>query len=253
MYDVEMTSVSQFNLAWKIALVYKGLAKPELLSSFEAERLPVVTLMLATTSGLYNRFVATKDAAAPPDPKDKSRFLEWRNNALSMMDINYRWSPIVLDARGNGDDLDALKAKAYEGYPGEDVHAGDRAPGAPALIDAEGNATWLHDIYKPALHTILVFSPETDETDGQVNAVVDTVKALPKGTYQVVILARHGVPKARSGAVAYHDSKGYAFGAYRVEEGKLTVVAVRPDAYVGAFLYDAHDLQVYFSRIFRST
>lgn len=114
----------KFNLAWKIALVYKGLAKPELLSSFEAERLPVVTLMLATTSGLYNRFVVNKDSAPPKDPKDKSGFLMWRNNALFMMEINYRWSPIVLDARGNGDDVDALKAKAYEGYPGEDVHAG---------------------------------------------------------------------------------------------------------------------------------
>ncbi|KAL1941641.1 hypothetical protein VTO73DRAFT_7080 [Trametes versicolor] len=241
-----------FNLAWKIALVYKGLAKPELLSSFEAERLPVVTLMLATTSGLYNCLVVNKDSAPPKDPKDKSGFLMWRNNALFMMEINYRWSPIVLDARGNGDDVDALKAKAYEGYPGEDVHAGDRAPGAPALIDAEGKATWLHDIYKPTLHTILIFSPETDEAASQVDAVSETVQSLPKGTYQIVILARHQVPKARSGALGYHDSKGHAFGAYHVEEGKLTVVVVRPDAYVGAFIYDAQGLQAYFSRIFGS-
>lgn len=202
--------------------------------------------MLAATSGLYKRVVASKDL------KDKSRSLEWRNNALFMLDINYRWSPIVLDARGNGNDVDTLKAKAYEGYPGEDVHAGDRAPGAPALIDAWGKATSLHEIFRPTLHTVLVFFPETEEAPGQVDAVLRTVKALPKGTCQVVILARHGAPTAHCGAAGYHDSQGHAFGFYRVEEGKFTVVAVRPDAYVGAFVYDADSLQAYFSRIFCS-
>ncbi|OJT13451.1 Pentachlorophenol 4-monooxygenase [Trametes pubescens] len=238
-----------FNLAWKIALVYKGLAKPELLSSFEAERLPVVTLMLVATSGLYTHSVVSRHTAPK---KDENGWLEWKNRALTMMDINYRWSPIVLDARGNGDDVDALKAKAYEGYPGEDVHAGDRAPGAPALIDAWGKATSLHEIFKPTLHTILVFYPETEEAAGQVDAVLETVKALPKDTCQVVILARRGAPTARCGATGYHDSQGHAFGFYHVEEGKLTVVAVRPDAYVGAFVYHADGLQTYFSRIFRS-
>ena len=48
--------------------------------------------------------------------------MQWRNRALQMYDINYRWSPAVYDARGTlGFEEDELKARAYEGYPGGDV------------------------------------------------------------------------------------------------------------------------------------
>ncbi|KAI0366015.1 hypothetical protein BV20DRAFT_1038622 [Pilatotrama ljubarskyi] len=234
-----------FNLAWKIALVYRGLARPHLLASYEAERLPVVALMLRTTTSLYGHVVASTDSKETEDG-----FLRWRNRALNQLDINYRWSPIVIDARGNGDDEAALKARAYVGYPGEEVHAGDRAPGAPALIDETGKETSLHDIYKPNLHTILMFSPETEEAEFQVNAVLEATRALPDDTYQAVILAQHGVPKARGKVARYHDKGGFAFGAYHVHGDKLTIVAVRPDAYIGAFVYDAEGLPTYLSRIF---
>ncbi|KAI0646240.1 FAD binding domain-containing protein [Trametes meyenii] len=245
------TSVQDsFNLAWKIALMYKGLACPDLLASYEAERLPVVAIMLKTTTDLYSHVVASKDEA-DDGRVDHSGWLQWRDEGLSQLQINYRWSPIVLDARGNGGlDLDALKLKAYEGYRGEPLHAGDRAPGAPALIDAAGAETSLHDIFKPTLHTVLVFSPETDDTESRVDAIVETALSYPKGTVQVIVLARNVVPKARAGGMAYHDMEGYAFGAYGVEKGKLTVVSVRPDAYVGAFVFDGEGLQTYFSRIF---
>ncbi|KAI0635066.1 FAD binding domain-containing protein [Trametes polyzona] len=239
-----------YNLGWKMALVYKGLAKPELLTTYENERLPVVALMLATTTGLYNQVVEKRYDGNPDSPRTKGGWLQWRNDSLKQLDINYRWSPITLDARGNGDDLQALKERAYVGYPGEDVHAGDRAPGAPELVDVSGQETTLHDVFKPYLHTFLIFSPETSDADAQIDDVLKTIRSLPKGTYQILVLARHGVPKARDGTAAYHDTKGYAYGAYGVEEGKLTVVAIRPDMYVGAFVYGAEGLQEYISRVF---
>ena len=52
----------QFNLAWKLALVHKGLAAPTILSSYQTERLPVVALMLGITSKLDN--FAFPDSAA---------------------------------------------------------------------------------------------------------------------------------------------------------------------------------------------
>ncbi|KAH9846386.1 FAD binding domain-containing protein [Lenzites betulinus] len=244
------TIQDSFNLAWKMALVHKGLAKPELLSTFEAERLPVVALMLATTSGLYANIVADKVREEKEKEENTSGFFKWRNQALFHLDINYRWSPLVLDARGNGDDLDALKARAYIGYQGEDLHAGDRAPEAPKLVDASGKESSLFEIFKPTLHTVLVFSPELDHTDGHVDAVLDLVKELPEGTCQTVVIARNGLPKTRSGAAVYHDKEGYAFRTYGVPEGKVTVAAVRPDDYVGAFVFDANSLKLYFSKIF---
>ena len=233
--------------------MYKGYARPELLSSFEAERLPVVAQMLSNTTELYGHIVSEKDEALREADNNRSAFLQWRNKALFQLDINYRWSPIVLDARGQGGlDEDALKARAYVGYPGEPVHAGDRVPGAPGLVDASGKETRLHDIFKTTLHTVLIFSPETPDADKQIDAVVKTVQSLPEGTAQVVVLARGGVPKARDGTVGYHDSQGYAYGAYYAEEGKVTIVAVRPDTYIGAYVFEADDLKAYFSLIFRN-
>ncbi|KAI0646239.1 monooxygenase [Trametes meyenii] len=251
------TSVQDsLNLAWKIALAYKGVAQPDLLSSYDAERIPVVAVMLSTTTNLYGKGTRREEAeklVAEPDKKDQSTWLRWRNSALSQLDINYRWSPIIFDARGNSGCSDAeLKTKAYEGYPDEDVHAGDRAPGAPGLVDASGTKTSLHDIFKPHLHTILIFSSDATDVEHKVDDVVKVIsQLLSQDTYQIAILARSGrIPKVRHGVAAYHDEEEYAFKAYGVADGKLTVAVVRPDMYVGAYVYDTEGLVAYFTRIF---
>ncbi|KAI8990583.1 FAD binding domain-containing protein [Trametes punicea] len=242
-----------FNLAWKLALVYKGLATSQLLSSYEAERLPVVAEILANTTALYNHIVPRNGEPAKEVKNDKTAFLQWRNQALAQLEINYRWSPIVVDAKGKGIDEVTLKARAFIGYPGEEVHAGDRAPDAPGLTNEFGQETRIHDILNPTCHLVLIFAPEADDADEEIDSVINTCRSLaPEGTVQTAVLARHAVPKTREGTAAYHDTNGHAFGAYHVEEGKVTVVAVRPDTYIGAFVYDAAGLQTYFSRIFRS-
>ena len=107
----------QFNLCWKLALAYKGLASPSLLPSYQAERLTVVTHMLIATSNLYTHMVPKKseDVAAATANMDKTGFLQWRNQSLHMFEVNYRWSPVVYDARGTlGLDEDDMKARAYE-------------------------------------------------------------------------------------------------------------------------------------------
>ena len=82
--------------------------------------------MLRMTSNLYPHVIARE---VDDGKSNTNRFLAWRDDTLRQLDINYRWSPIVFDTRGtNGLDADDLKARAYIGYPGEDVRAGDRAP-----------------------------------------------------------------------------------------------------------------------------
>ncbi|CDO77545.1 hypothetical protein BN946_scf184912.g44 [Trametes cinnabarina] len=244
-----------FNLAWKLALVYKGLASPDLLASFDIERLPVVAVMLATTTTLYGHAIAEEthrnSGDGQPTESSGSGFLKWRNASLLQLDINYRWSPMVLDARGNGglDDV-ALKARAYVGYPGEPVHAGDRAPDAPGLVDAFGQNTQLHHVFKPTLHTFLIFLSATSGNAEETESIIQTVRTFPQGTFQIVLLGRNSVPQSRKGITTYKDANGHAFNTYDIEEGKVTVMAVRPDGYVGAFVYDVAGLRMYFSRIF---
>ncbi|KAI0742772.1 FAD binding domain-containing protein [Daedaleopsis nitida] len=240
------------NLAWKLALAYKGLASPELLTTYQVERIPVVTYMLMATSNLYTHMVQKKaeDVKVAEKP-NSSGFMKWRDQTLRQLEINCRWSPIVYDARGtNGLDADDMKARAYHGYPGEDVRAGDRAPDAPALVDASGKETALFQIFKTNVHTMLVFTRSTDDADPIVEEAVSAAQTCPSNTVKTVVLSRRAGTKDVPGATSYCDSQGHAYDAYHVEEHDSAIVIVRPDGYVGAFVRDAGECQEYFARIF---
>ena len=244
----------QFNISWKLALAYKGLASRDLLTTFNTERLPVIARMLATTNHLYNNYVDKQHGAAKPDEsagsgKEKSGFIRWREPGLHQLDINYRWSPVVFDYRGNGDlDEEALKARGYTGYPGEPVHAGDRAPEAPGLVNAIGEETSLFEFFKLYRHTLLLFDSQGDGLRvKEIVAAVQTSSIF--GTSKVLILSRDGVPTAVDGASAYHDKEGHAHKAYGVDGQALTAVVVRPDGYIGAFVEDVNGLQAYMTRV----
>ncbi|PIL27606.1 hypothetical protein GSI_10758 [Ganoderma sinense ZZ0214-1] len=237
------------NIGWKLALVYKGLAPSTLLSTYEIERRPVVTLMLAATSNLYQHTVIKKDDDPATASMDKATFFQWRNLALRQYGINYRWSPLVHDVRAPlGLSEDELKAHAYEGYPGGDVRAGDRAPDAPALVGADGTETTLFKTFKPYYHTLLVFAPEGADVAG----VVKAAQTLPEGLVRTVILSRNEVPSTVVGADVYHDKEGHAHKGYHVAGDGLVLIVVRPDGYVGGFVHDVEGLQTYFSRVFGS-
>ena len=205
--------------------------------------------MLATTSNLYHHAIPKKedlDTTIVQDPK-KSGFMQWRTNALYQLDVNYRWSPIVFDARGNGGLSEGdLKAHAYEGYPGGDLRAGDRAPNAPALVIADGVERSLFDLFKPTHHTVLVFAPR----DGAAE-ILQAVRVYPAGAVQTVVLGKHATPQTADGVQSYRDKDGHAYRAYQVDGDTAAVVVVRPDGYVGAVVYDVSGLKTYFARIFQ--
>ena len=241
-------------MAWKLALACKGLASPDLLDSYQVERVPVIAQMLIATTNLYTHAVDKKaeDVKLPSgaDNTSSSFMMSWRNRTLHQLELNYRWSPLAVDARGNGgfDEAD-LKARAYEGYPDGEVHAGDRAPQAPALVNAAGKETSLFDIFRTNIHTVLVFTPESADTQAAVGDVVKATRALPTGVAQTIVVGREGIPDAIAGTVSYHDKEGHATRAYRADEQQLTIAVVRPDGYVGAFVYDVDGLKSYFSRV----
>ena len=259
----------QFNLAWKLALAHKALAPGPpsgLLATYQTERIPVIAHMLAATSDLYTHSVGKPNAAKSDSDASagaKGGFLKWRNNALFQLDVNYRWSPVVYDARGAGGDEMELRARAYIGYPGEPVRAGDRAPEAPALVDATGEETSLFEIFRPTVHTLLVFAPdqarkEAVEAGEGVQKLVAAARASPLGSVvQTVVLGRQGVPAAIDGASTYHDKEGHAYRAYSVSVSDETqahsacvcAFIVRPDGYIGAFVRDVDGLETYVTEI----
>ncbi|PBK78586.1 hypothetical protein ARMSODRAFT_1011146 [Armillaria solidipes] len=167
------------NLAWKLSLILKNLSPPSLLSSYNDERLPVITQMLHATTQLYTHTVAKEKPVDAPEKDTKedekaSGWFRWRNTALEMYGINYRYSQIILEERDTKpQDPEDILAHAYSGYEGRgSLRAGDRAPEAPGLVGKEGETTLLK-LFKPSVHTVLVFASERDVL------VEEAVKALP--------------------------------------------------------------------------
>lgn len=115
-----------YNLGWKLAS-----GQPELIDSYEAERLPVAARVLGISSALMQKYA---DGAA-----DSHR----RGSEFHQLDVGYRESPIVSDTRPR---------------PGR-LRAGDRAPDAP-LVDAHGKQVRLFDLFRGPHVTTLAFGAD---------------------------------------------------------------------------------------------
>jgi 2-polyprenyl-6-methoxyphenol hydroxylase-like FAD-dependent oxidoreductase len=133
-----------YNLGWKLGLVLQG-GRPELLQTYEEERLPVAASVLKLSTALLDKFTSF----ARTLPNDTERFqlsLNYRNSSLSMntTDVNLP------------------------------LQAGDRAPDA-TLKDHEGNLTSLFNLFSGPHFTIL----HTGELTGvQLDRIT---KQLPTG------------------------------------------------------------------------
>ncbi|MEC3952649.1 FAD-dependent monooxygenase [Nocardia sp. CDC153] len=108
-----------YNLGWKLAAVYDG-ADPELLETYEVERMPVAAQVLGLTTQLHRQDF--HGGTGTP--------------AIHQLDITYRGGPLALDDRDNQGAL----------------RAGDRAPDG---LSASG--TRLFDAFRGPHHTLLTF------------------------------------------------------------------------------------------------
>ncbi|EKM55701.1 uncharacterized protein PHACADRAFT_195746 [Phanerochaete carnosa HHB-10118-sp] len=242
-----------FNLGWKLALAVKGHASPSLLSSYEVERMPVISAMLEITTELYDRAfnvdtqrkLAAARAAEQAGANAAAREHGWfRGRKLYQLDVNYRWSTVVLDERFVGGESTRV---AY-GEPEQDVRAGDRAPDAPVCVG--GKDTRLFDIFGPGHHTVLLFGVGEKEA-----AMLDAVRALPSGLFKVLLVVTPGetpAPTAYGGVdTVIEDNDGYARKGYGLDgQTGPVAVAIRPDGMIGAFATSSTGLKKYFSLVF---
>ncbi|KAK0466820.1 FAD binding domain-containing protein [Desarmillaria tabescens] len=220
------------NLAWKLALVDRGLAAPTLLDTYTQERIPVIAAMLNKTTELLNK--TFKPGASSYDG--------WqRGPELYQYGINYRGSPIVVDEAGTPESVDP-----YRSGEGGELRAGDRAPDAPGLVSSQGEKTRLFDIFRTSYHTVLIFAGAGLE----VKEILDLLKAYPAGTVKsVVILPQNDGPAVDSSSADFTltDGEDYARKNYN---GRHGVVVVRPDGMIGALVGGVDGLKQYFKGIF---
>ncbi len=105
------------------------------------------------------------------------------------------------------------------------MHAGDRAPDAPALRDRSGGMHRVFDVFRGPQATLLAFGDAwTSLLETAIAATGDAVRAI-----RVVDAA---TPAPDNGAIpVFVDSQGHASTAW--EPGGQALFAIRPDGVVG--------------------
>lgn len=231
------SSSSQFNIAWKLALVEKHAASPSLLATYNEERLPVIAAMLEKSTLLFNAIQRGEEEG-------------WkRGRDLFQLGVNYRWSSIVVDER-TPKPKEPGEVNPYGDGSDGSLRAGDRAPDAPGLLPVNGGApTSLFDLFGPDHHTVLLFSLPAEESE----RVFAVTRKYSDSLIKSVVLSAKGTPTPKVVGqldVAAVDQDGHAFAGYQVQLEKPTIVIVRPDGVVGGVVYSPNGLQEYFKNIF---
>ncbi|KZT68268.1 monooxygenase [Daedalea quercina L-15889] len=226
-----------FNLAWKLALIEKGVAAPSLLDTYTEERLPVIAAMLQKSTRLY-------------DAMRKSEEDGWkRGGDLRQLGVNYRWSSIVVDERTPKPE-GADSVNPYGSGTDGDLRAGDRAPEAPGLTPVVGEeATSLFSVFHPNHHTVLLFNLPAQDAE----QIIEATRKYPTGLVKTAVIFRRRTSNPEvvgQPDLAFVDSDGHAFAAYQVSPEKPAVVIVRPDGVIGGVVYGSDGLSKYFRGVF---
>jgi 2-polyprenyl-6-methoxyphenol hydroxylase-like FAD-dependent oxidoreductase len=228
------------NLGWKLALVCRGKARPELLDTYEIERLPVIKKILSGTD-VATRAVTVRHAAGQQLVYGIARLLvgfepvqDYLTRNISEMEINYRDGGCVSSFFvENADRRDSLPLP------------GDHAPPAPHLETVpEGRPVRLYELIRRSGHTVVLLQGERTPPPA-AGEVADLARALDaRFGDEVRPLAVRVRDDWRPGDVVaplVHDDNGEMHRAYDAEAA--SVYLIRPDGYL-AFRADWTDRHV---------
>ena len=146
-----------FNLAWKLAYVMKGHARPSLLDTYNAERHPVAESLLSGTDQAYSRLLKAGDVAKyavralGPTLLASDTIRNKMREVLEEIGIHYRKGPITGDFGGSSG-----------------PEAGDRALDATVVDVPSKESKPLRDFFRGGHWTLLGFSGQ-GASDAEIN------------------------------------------------------------------------------------
>ncbi len=221
-----------FNLAWKLALVVRGICAPPLLASYHEERAPVAAQVLNLTDRI-TRMATMRNSVAQsvrdfllPMVSGIDFVSERVADRLSELAVNYRESALV------------------ENHGVAKLRAGDRAPDAE-LRDDENQARRIFELLRAPRHVLLIFLGTSGST-AQAEQIGKVLSAFPAEVVDSYRLSRGhtGLP------AELRDLSGLAHAAYGLTSGGI--ILVRPDGYIGyrSAHFEPNPLRAYLARIF---
>ncbi|MGB8465584.1 MAG: FAD-dependent monooxygenase [Terrimicrobiaceae bacterium] len=196
------------NLSWKLALVLRGTARPELLDSYNAERHANARKLLARV-GPATKMVSLRHPVAIElrnwvmHVLGELGFTHAMPRIVSMLDVGYPDSPIV--------------AESHMSWLSRGPRAGERAPDAEGLLRAgDPEPQRLFTLWSgDDRHQLLLFAE-------------DNLSNIPASSlYSITRIVRQGTPS--EGVVV--DAEGHAHEAYAVAKAGACYL-VRPDGII---------------------
>lgn len=192
------------NLAWKLALAARGVARASLLNSYEAERRPVGLDVVESTSRALNTALAHGEVR--PAMRE------------TQLLIGYRDSAIVADACAD--------------MPPDAPAPGDRVPEVGGLTQAfVGHAQRLCEHIGRGRHTLIGYI-DADDTAAFDTAVSAWRDALGAAASAVLVVPKViSVDRASEAYRTLSDGEGAFAAAFGARNGMIW--AVRPDGHIG--------------------
>lgn len=241
-----------YNLAWKLALVIRGLADATLLDSYEAERTPVADAVL----GLAGRLTTMLTLTNPVSQQLRNHLMPMLSglgavqHQIAVQDaqlsIDYGSSPIVSEHHHG-----RFGPVRFAGGP----KAGDRAPDSGPLQTADGTAVRLYDLLRGVHHTLVLFGgPEPDAASWQDLIAIEQAAREQRGAsiQAYVVVDGTSIPDELAGeSGVLLDTEAAAHHRYQAD--LPTLYLIRPDGYIGfrSRPADRTALTTYLTRIFR--
>ena len=237
-----------FNLAWKLALVASGVARPSLLDSYHAERHPIASETLIGTD-LATKVITLRNPLAQTLRNQIAMFLlsldvvqHRLSQSVAGIVRNYRKSPIVgeyhqgflgvvtgvpvtAEPPGFSDWREFVAAPA----------AGDRAPDGTVSGRGSDVPVRLLELLRPGRHVLLLFDGRAVTPAGYRR--LEEIGHGVRDRYRDLIEVRLVVPDAAPPAALHWDGSLLldAEGElhHRYGAGSECLYLIRPDGYVG--------------------
>ncbi|MFI0847643.1 FAD-dependent monooxygenase [Mesorhizobium sp. IMUNJ 23232] len=215
-----------YNLAWKLALVVRGVGQAGLLDSYEAERRPVGADVVKRTQAASENY--GRERGKKPDPLADTQIL-----------VSYRGTPYVGDEKS---------------FEMAGPAAGDRAPDVQGLSQSGlGFPLRLFEVLRGPEHVLLIQLADSVAADEMDDAVAFAREMQREWTPLFRIAAISRTPRAETPFLTVLlDRDGDFEEAYGQE---ARAILVRPDGYIGwrGPLWRSPGLAAYLEQIFSRT
>ena len=200
-----------WNLSWKLALVTDGTARPQLLDTYQTERMPIGRDVLRLTDRAFriatSRNPLVRWMRSQVAPRLLPRLAQLRRTrasafrTIAQLNVSYRRSLLVEEG---------------ETSPSGGPRAGDRFP--DLRLDLDGLTIWIQELLVPTTFHLLLCGPPDEWDEVRIN-----LRERYEGVVAVHWMAREG------GLGVLVDRAGEALRR-RIE--RLGLYLVRPDGYI---------------------